>query len=69
MPMTDLDKGRGTTTPPALAVELAVAPPEVTEDVESAPVLDALRVTTPVPVAVAVAVAVALALALVLHQT
>lgn len=67
MPMADLDRGRGTTAPAPLAVELVVAPLEVAEDVKSAPVLVALRVTTPVPVAVAVAVAVALAL--VLHQT
>lgn len=65
--MADLVKGRGTTAPAPLAVELAVAPLEVAEPVVFVPELVALRVTTPVPVAVAVAVAVALAL--VLHQT
>lgn len=67
MPIADLGKGQGTITPAALAVELAVTPFEVAEDVESAPVLAALRVSTPVPIAAVVAGAVALAL--VLHQT
>ncbi|KAF3387151.1 hypothetical protein F1880_001656 [Penicillium rolfsii] len=60
--MADLDK-KQVTTPAAIAVELAVARLELTEDIESAPDLVALRVTTPVSLAVAVV------MALVLRQT
>jgi hypothetical protein len=67
IPRADLDTGRGRLTPaPDVDVEVAVDPLDVPEAVESAPVVVAPRVTTPVPVAVAVAVAVALAF--VLHQ-